>query len=117
MDKARKVTPYRLDPRQAECEMTFAFSLDRKQFSYAASFLLVLLALTPFHLSAAEPKHRSKLLVLDLELVGDLGDASLANTHEERIRVVSNLLRQELSALPAYEIVDATPANERIRSI
>jgi hypothetical protein len=97
--------------------MRRAVSSDRKRLPYAAAFVLALLALAPPQFAAAEPNPRTKLLVLDIELVGDLSDPSLASTHEQRIRSVSNLLRQELSQLPAYEIVDAAPANERIESL
>ena len=82
-----------------------------------STFLIALLALASPHCAAAEPSHKTKLLVLDIELVGDLSDASLASTHEQRIRSVSNLLRQELSQLPAYEIVDSAPASKHIESL
>lgn len=84
---------------------------------YTAALLIALLALAPAHFTAAESIHKTKLLVLDLELVGDLSDTSLASEHEERMRSVSNLLRQELSKLPAYEIVDQTPAKAHIESL
>jgi hypothetical protein len=100
--------------------MTFAIALHLKRFRCAAATLLVLFALgalLPADFAAAGPRHRVKLLVLDLELVGDLSDASLASTHEERIRSVSKLLRQELSQLPTYEVVDAAPVKEHIESL
>jgi hypothetical protein len=100
--------------------MTFALALHLKRFRCAAATLLVFLALDAFlpaHFAAAESSHRIKLLVLDLELVGDLSDASLAGTHAERIRSVSKLLRQELSQLPTYEVVDAAPVKEHIDSL
>jgi hypothetical protein len=100
--------------------MTFALALHLRRFRCAAATLFVLLALDallPAHFAAAESSHKVKLLVLDLELVGDLSDASLAGAHEERIRSVSKLLRQELSQLPTYEVVDAAPAKEHIESL
>jgi hypothetical protein len=108
------------DQGNKDGEMTFALALRLKRFRRAAAILLVILALDallPAHVAAAEPNHKVKLLVLDLELIGDLGDASLADTHEERIRSVSKLLRQELSQLPNYEVVDAAPVKERIESL
>jgi hypothetical protein len=101
--------------------MTFAPALRLKRSRFAAAALLVLLALDallPAHFaSAAQPGHKVKLLVLDLELIGDLSDASLAGIHEDRIRRVSRLLRQELSQLPTYEVVDTAPAKEHIESL
>jgi len=82
-----------------------------------STFLIALLALASPHFATAQPSQKTKLLVLDIELVGDLSDASLASTHEQRIRSVSTLLRQELSQLPAYEIVDSAPASEHIESL
>src|SRR5687767_12587371 len=101
--------------------MTLAAASPLKRLQYAAATLVVLLALgalLPSHVaSAAEPSRKTKLLVLDLELVGDLSDPSLATEHEERIRRVSEHLRQELSKLPAYEVVDMSPAKEHIESL
>lgn len=91
--------------------MTSILALNPKRWRLAAAFLVALIAC-----DMAESSPTIKLLVLDLELVGDV-DVSLANTHEERIRSVSNLLRQELSQLPSYEIVDTVGATERIEQL
>ncbi len=58
-----------------------------------------------------------KLLVLDLELIGDLGGPELERTHAERLREVSQQLRSELAQSSGYEIIDATPAAEMIERL
>jgi hypothetical protein len=101
--------------------MAFATASRLMRFRFNAAALLLLLgaaALLPAHFaSAAEPSRKTKLLVLDLELVGDLSDASRAGEHEERTRRVSELLRRELAQLPAYEVVDSSPAKEHIENL
>ncbi|MFO7305107.1 MAG: DUF3280 domain-containing protein [Gammaproteobacteria bacterium] len=79
------------------------------------SLLVALCALVPA--SAAETHRPVKLLVLDLELVGDVGDPALEQVHERRTREMSELLRRELARVPRYEIVDSTPAQERIETL
>jgi len=92
-----------------------------QRFRFVAATLFMLLvagALLPAHFaSAAEPTRKIELLVLDIELVGDLSDTSLASAHEERIRRVSDLLREELAQLPAYVVVDSAPAKEHIERL
>lgn len=95
--------------------MTLAPSLHLKRC--ATALVAVLLSVLPAYSGAAEPGEKIKLLVLDLELIGDLSDPSLAGEHEERIRNVSKLLREELAQLPRYEVVDATPAQQHIDSL
>jgi hypothetical protein len=58
-----------------------------------------------------------KLLVLDLEIIGDLSDPGLERTHAVRLREVSEQLRSELAQIPDYEIVDAAPAAEMIERL
>ena len=99
--------------------MTSILASNSKRWRLAASLLVALItcdAFSPPRAEAAEPSPSIKLLVLDLELVGDV-DMSLASTHEERIRSVSDLLRQELSQLPSYEVVDTAGAAERIEKL
>lgn len=59
------------------------------------------------------PPDGLRLLVLDMEVVGDLSGTS-AQDYESRSRKVSDQLRHELSKLPGYTLVDATPAQSRI---
>jgi hypothetical protein len=65
------------------------------------------------HAAQAEP---IRLVVLDLELVGDLGDPALNAEHEVRLAKTSDQLRAELSRVPRYEVVDTTPAREMIEA-
>lgn len=67
--------------------------------------------------SAKSEADKVKLLVLDLELIGDLGDPALEHTHAIRLRRVSDQLRSELARIPTYEIVDAAPAAELIERL
>jgi hypothetical protein len=107
-----------LPPGNEECEMTSAAALRFTGFRCGVVVLVALGALLHAHfVSAAQPGEQIELLVLDLELVGDLTDPALASAHEERIRQVSNLLRQELAQLPAYEVVDSSPAQEHIERL
>lgn len=55
-----------------------------------------------------------RLLVLDIELLGDLSDPALAPEHAARIQMASERLRDALAKTPFYEIVDRTPARELI---
>lgn len=99
--------------------MTSILASNSKRWRIATACFVALVAcdaLSPPLAEAAEPSPTVKLLVLDLELVGDV-DVSLATAHEERIRSVSNLLRQELSQLPSYEIVDTAGARQRIEQL
>jgi hypothetical protein len=103
--------------RNKECEMTSA-ALRFDRLRCGVVVLIALGALLHAHFaSAADHGEQIKLLVLDLELVGDLTDPALASAHEKRIRHVSDLLRQELAQLPAYEIVNSTPAKEHIERL
>lgn len=58
-----------------------------------------------------------RLLVLDIELVGDLSDPTLASEHETRLKRVSEQLRSELDQLARYDVVDAAPAGELIERL
>ena len=98
--------------------MAFTLALRFTQFrGFIASILALSAMVYPQVTSAAEGGNKTKLLVLDLELVGDLTDSSRASEHEQRIRQVSNLLRKELSELPAYEVVDLAPAKEHMEQL
>lgn len=78
---------------------------------------MVLLATAPMihAANAAEPaRDPVPLLVLDIELIGDLGTGEIAAGHAARIEKTSALLREELSRVNAYEIVDTTPVRAAI---
>jgi len=81
------------------------------------AFLLIAAAMAAGVALAAElEQERIPLLVLDIELVGDLGTGELAAEHAARIEKSSALLREELSRLNAYRIIDATPVQAAIDS-
>jgi Protein of unknown function (DUF2380). len=58
-----------------------------------------------------------RLLVLDLELIGDLGGAALASEHEARLKRADERLRAELARTGLYRIVDDTPLRPRIEEL
>ena len=57
---------------------------------------------------------RARLVVLDLELTGDLGGADFAAEHEARLRMASTRLREELAGSGLYELVDTAAAQDLI---
>jgi hypothetical protein len=61
--------------------------------------------------NAASP---SKLVVLDVELSGDLGGPELAAEHEARLDLASTRLRESLSRSGLYQIVDNGPAQKSL---
>lgn len=67
--------------------------------------------------SATEQAAPIDLLVLDLEIVGDLSDPALAPVHAARIEKTSAQLRTQLADVPRHRVVDATPERERLESL
>ena len=63
---------------------------------------------------AAQP---TQLVVLDVEISGDLGDPALAAQHQARLSLASARLRQELSRTGLYRLVDTTPAQDVIAEL
>jgi hypothetical protein len=62
---------------------------------------------------------RPRLLVLDLELTGDLGGPEFTAEHEARLVLESSRLRADLERTNRYHIMDSTqaqPALDRLRS-
>jgi len=55
-----------------------------------------------------------KLVVLDVEITGDLGGAELAAEHQARLSLASTKLRQSLAHTGLYQLVDSTPAQSTI---
>lgn len=66
-------------------------------------FLALLFAFGSSRAFEAPPR----LVVLDLELTGDLGDPELAAEHQARIQKESAFLRDELAATGRYRVIDA----------
>lgn len=120
--------------------MTHAFASSFCARLRAAKLVLVASALVAANLfaavedTAAASDGTVKLLVLDLEIIGDLSDPQLEHTHAERLRKVSEQLRSELARIQsdgtvaspesnetrgrmAYEIVDPAPAAAMIEKL
>jgi Protein of unknown function (DUF2380) len=55
-----------------------------------------------------------RLVVLDMELTGDLGGPQFAQEHAARLKMESDRLRHELELSGLYRIVDASPAQPLI---
>ena len=53
---------------------------------------------------------KPKLVVLDMELTGDLGGPQFTAEHAARLRTESAILRRELENSGLYEVLDNTPA-------
>jgi hypothetical protein len=60
------------------------------------------------------PAFPSKLVVLDVELSGDLGGAELAPVHQARLILASAKLRESLARTGRYRLVDSAPAQSTI---
>jgi hypothetical protein len=66
----------------------------------------------------ATPADRGpQLAVLDIELSGDLGGPELVAQHESRLRMASDLLRQELQRSALYRVPDLSPAQDLIAQL
>lgn len=85
-----------------------------------AGCVSIVLALAAPHANAQAPQrapYPPRLVVLDIEITGDLGPPELAATHEARLRKASDHLRAELARTGLYEIVDQTPARDLIEKL
>jgi hypothetical protein len=60
------------------------------------------------------PASPSKLVVLDVELSGDLGGPELAPEHQARLQLATAKLRESLSRTGLYQLVDSTPARSTL---
>lgn len=87
------------------------------RFIRLAACLCLLLAGLCALRGAAAADHPVRLLVLDIELVGDLSDPNATADHARRLAMASEQLRAELARLGDYAIVDAAPARSRIDSL
>jgi hypothetical protein len=59
----------------------------------------------------------TRLVVLDVELIGDLGGPAYEAQHEARLKMASALLREQLSATRLYEVADNSRAAALIESL
>ena len=63
---------------------------------------------------AAPPEVPPKLVVLDVELSGDLGGPAFAAEHQARLSLASTRLREDLAHTGRYRLLDSTPAQSTI---
>jgi hypothetical protein len=61
--------------------------------------------------------HRPRLVVLDVELTGDLGGPEFVAQHDARIRMASARLRESISRTGLYSVVDPAPAQDLIHQL
>lgn len=59
-------------------------------------------------------EQRPTLVVLDMELTGDLGGPEFAAEHEARLKLASATLRESLAGTGLYQLVDTAPAADAI---
>jgi hypothetical protein len=82
-----------------------------RNFWKTLTALLTLAAAVPAVAADADPvRAKPKLVVLDIELTGDLGGPQFTAEHEARLRLESDTLRQQLQQSGLYTIIDAAPA-------
>jgi hypothetical protein len=82
-----------------------------RNLSKTLTALLTLAAAIPAMAVDTDPvRANPKLVILDIELTGDLGGPQFAAEHEARLRLESDTLRQQLKQSGLYTIVDVTPA-------
>lgn len=60
------------------------------------------------------PAQPSQLVVLDVELTGDLGGPEFVAAHEARLKLANAKLRESLASSGLYRLVDTAPAQELI---
>ena len=61
---------------------------------------------------AASPE--TKLVVLDVELTGDLGGPEFESQHQARLNLASSRLRDSVSRTGRYQLLDSAPAKNTI---
>lgn len=79
--------------------------------SLLLSLILALCAASPVY---AAPEKQPKLVVLDVELMGDLGGPQFQAEHEARLKLANQKLRESLSRSGLYRLVDTAPARDTI---
>lgn len=63
---------------------------------------------------AAPDAQRPSLVVLDVEITGDLGGPEFTAEHEARLKLASAKLRESLTRTGMYRLVDTSPAQDTI---
>jgi len=62
----------------------------------------------------ASEQRPAQLVILDMELTGDLGGPEFVAEHEARLKLASTRLREELAASGLYRVVDNAPAKDAL---
>ena len=83
-------------------------------FSLALVACATVTVATSSEANTQPPAFPLKLLVLDVELSGDLGGPELGPEHQARLKLASAELRESLSRTGLYQLVDSTPARSTI---
>lgn len=89
-----------------------------RKLSKTLAALVTLTAVVPAipadaNLGRAKPR----LVILDIELTGDLGGPQFTTEHEARLRLESETLRQQLQDSGLYLIIDSAPARPLIAKL
>ena len=63
------------------------------------------------------PASPPKLVVLDVELSGDVGGPELVPEHQARLKLASARLRESLSRTGLYQLVDSTAARSTLEEL
>jgi hypothetical protein len=80
--------------------------------------LLTFAAAVPAMPADAGPGHaKPKLVILDMELTGDLGGTQFTAEHEARLRLETDTLRQQLQQSGLYTVIDSAPARPLIAKL
>lgn len=89
-----------------------------RNFCKALTALLTFAAAVPAVAVDAHPMPtKPKLVILDIELTGDLGGPQFAAEHEARMRLETDTLRQQLQQSGLYTVIDAAPAQPLIAKL
>jgi hypothetical protein len=75
-----------------------------------------LLVCSGFAVAAAQDvgTQKPRLVVLDVELTGDLGGPEFEKEHEARMKMASARLREKISGTGRYTVIDPAPAQDFI---
>jgi Protein of unknown function (DUF2380). len=79
--------------------------------------VVFLVCMASMFAAAAGAKEPTRLVVLDIELTGDLGGPEFAAEHEARLKLASARLREELAATGLYELVDTSAASDTLAQL
>jgi uncharacterized protein DUF2380 len=78
---------------------------------------LVICAESALAAAPDEGTHRPRLVVLDVELTGDLGGPEFVAQHDARLKMASARLRENVSRTGLYSVVDPAPAQDLINQL